>query len=129
MTRLAALFLAPVLACSATTGADSTPVQGGDTCTVLTDGTWTLGGAAWGMGDQTMTGTVTMDTASCTFTLDGYDMQMDDLPTGGGVDGDQVQLDGLTSYWRSCVGTATDGNDVAGTCSDDGSAFAMVVGG
>ena len=52
---------------------------------------------------------------------------MNDLPNGGAVDGDAVQLDGKNSYWRSCVGTATDAGAVAGSCSDDDADFEMVV--
>jgi hypothetical protein len=44
------------------------------------------------------------------------------------VDGDQVQLDGANSYWRSCVGTAADETHVSGTCTDDGAAFEMASG-
>jgi hypothetical protein len=72
------------------------------------------------MGDNPMDGDVTMNAEDCTFTLGNWDMVMDDLPSGGAVDGDQVQLDGLNSYWRSCTGTATDEANAAGTCSDDG---------
>lgn len=101
------------------------PLVGGDTCTALVDGVWDLTGPAWGMGDQAMTGTVTMNVTDCTFTLDRFDMSMDDLPTGGVVDGDQVQLDGLTSKWRTCSGTAADERTVDGTCTEDGSTFSM----
>ena len=125
MTRL---FLAGwLVACHSPEAPE--PLVGGDTCVALVDGPWTLGGPAWGMGDLTMLGTVTMDTAECSFRLDDYDMAMNDLPSGGVVDEDRVQLDGLTSYWRTCVGTADEEAHVSGTCSEDGSAFEMTAGG
>ncbi len=120
-----ALFLA---ACQTGSGEDSAPLEGGDTCTALTSGTWTFTGAAWGMGDNPMDGNVTMDTEGCTFTLGEWDMAMDDLPSGGAVDADAVQFDGLTSYWQTCTGTATDENTASGTCSDDGAEWMMVAG-
>jgi hypothetical protein len=106
---------------------DSNPLTGGDACSALTSGTWTFSGEAWGMGDLTMDGDVTMDAAACTFTLDAWTMAMDDLPNGGAVDGDEVQLDGKNSYWRSCSGTAVDAGHVSGTCADDGTDFEMVL--
>jgi hypothetical protein len=112
-------------ACGASKGEDSSALAGGYTCTALTTGTWTFTGAAWGMGDNSMDGNVTMDIDACTFTLGNWDMQMDDLPSGGVLDGDAVQLDGLNSYWRSCTGTATGASTVSGTCSDDGADWAM----
>jgi hypothetical protein len=121
--------LLPVLAlaaCSAGGADDSVPLKGGDTCVALVSGTWTFAGAAFAMGSSTMTGEVHVDAAACTFTLDSWDMQMDDLPSGGVLDGDTVTLDGLTSYWRSCTGTATDDRNVSGSCSDDDSAWSMV---
>lgn len=121
-----ALFLA---ACNTGGGGDSSPLQGGDTCTALTSGSWTFSGAAFGMGDNTMTGEVTLDATACTFTLGSWSMSMDDLPTGGALDVDAVQLDGLTSKWQSCTGTATDENTASGTCADDGSDWMMVAGG
>ena len=126
MTRLTFAPLALLLwACSAGGGADSVPLTGGETCTELTSGAWTVTGAAWGMGDNPMDGDVTMDAGACTFAFSNWDMAMDDLPTGGAVDGEVVQLDGLTSYWRSCTGTATDSNNASGTCSDDGAEWVM----
>jgi hypothetical protein len=118
-------FLA-LAACSAGNADDSAPLKGGDTCVALVSGTWTFAGAAFGMGTSTMTGEVDLDAAACTFALSNWDMQMDDLPSGGVLDGDTVTLDGLTSYWRSCTGTATDDMNVSGSCSDDGSAWSMV---
>jgi hypothetical protein len=79
------------------------------------------------MGDLTMDGDVTMAAETCTFTLDEWSMAMNDLPNGGAVDGDTVQLDGKNSYWRSCVGTATEVGAVAGSCLDDDADFEMVV--
>ncbi|MFZ5479276.1 MAG: hypothetical protein ACOZNI_21100 [Myxococcota bacterium] len=116
-------LLALLAACPGGT-ADSEPLKGGETCTALTTGTWTFTGPAWGMGDNPMDGDVAMDAESCTFTLGEWDMVMDDLPAGGAVDGDQVTLDGLNSYWRSCLGTATE-TTVSGVCEDDGLAFEM----
>ena len=108
-------------------GADSAPILGGDTCTAPTVGTWTFSGAAFGMGEETMDGDLALDSETCTFTLENWSMAMDDLPSGGALDGDAVQLDGLNSFWRTCVGTASDENTVSGTCSDDGSDWRMVV--
>jgi hypothetical protein len=121
--------LALLLSACAAGGADTEPLTGGDTCTALTSGTWTFSGAAWGMGDTTMEGDVTLDAAACSFTLDHWTMAMDDLPSGGVLDGDAVQLDGLNSYWRSCTGTAADADTVSGTCSDDGADWTMTAGG
>ena len=123
------LILAYLPACSTATGEDSTPLVGGDTCTALTSGTWTVTGAAWGMGDNPMDGTVTMDSDACTFVFSEWDMQMDDLPSGGALDADAVVLDGLNSYWSRCTGSATDENTVGGTCEDDGDDWAMVFSG
>lgn len=120
-----ALFLA---ACATKSGEDTSPLTGGDTCTMLTDGSWTFSGAAFGMGDNTMTGDVTLDATACKFTLGNWDMQMDDLPSGGALDADAVTLDGLTSKWQSCTGTATDENTASGTCSEDGTDWMMVAG-
>ncbi len=120
------LFPAFIFAGCAGSTKDSSPLTGGETCTALTSGTWTVTGEAWGMADNPMDGELSMDTDGCTFTLGAWDMTMDDLPSGGVVDGDQVQLDGLNSYWRSCIGIAASEGDVSGTCEDDGAAFAMV---
>lgn len=57
--------------------------------------------------------------------LSAWDMAMDDVPSGGVLDGDAVQFDGLNSYWRSCTGTATDTGHADGTCADDGAAWAI----
>lgn len=121
------LLLGPLLLVSCTAAPpDSEAVKGGDSCTALTSGRWTVTGAAWGMGDNPMDGDVTMDATACTFTFANWDMQMDDLPSGGALDGGAVTLDGLNSYWRSCTGTATDENNASGTCSDDGRDWMMV---
>lgn len=127
-TPLLALIGLVLAACDGAKG-DTGALTGGQTCTALATGTWTMTGPAWGMGDNPMDGELTMDAERCTFTLGAWDMVMDDLPTGGAVDGDQVRLDGLTSYWRSCVGTASDTDNVSGVCSDDDAAFEMSTGG
>lgn len=77
------------------------------------------------MGDNPMDGDVTMNEEDCNFTFSNWDMVMDDLPSGGALDGASVVLDGLNSYWSSCVGEATDEQNVSGTCEDDGAAFVM----
>ena len=126
----AALFSAGLFSAACSSGTvDSSALAGGDTCTALTSDTWTVTGAAWGMGDIPMDGKVTMDAEACSFSFSGWDMQMDDLPTGGVLDGDSVQLDGLNSYWQSCTGTATDSNNAGGTCADDGDEWAMTTAG
>lgn len=125
MTRTLLHLLTLLLAGCAGSTKDSAPLAGGDDCLVLLSGTWTVTGAAWGMGDNPMDGELSMEAEICTFTLGAWDMTMDDLPSGGVVDGDQVQLDGLNSYWRSCTGTAVSESYVSGTCDDDGAAFAM----
>ena len=108
--------------------ATDSPLVGGETCTALTSGTWTVTGAAFGMGDDNpMDGDVTMDDEACAFAFSDWSMQMDDLPSGGVVDGDAVQLDGLTSKWRTCTGTATDTASASGTCEEDGTAWIMVL--
>ncbi len=104
---------------------DSSITPGGDSCTVLESGTWTVTGAAWGMGDNPMDGDVTMNEDDCNFTFSNWDMVMDDLPSGGALDGASVVLDGLNSYWSSCTGEASDEKNVAGTCEDDGAEFVM----
>jgi hypothetical protein len=120
-------FLLLLAACE-TPGDTGAPVAG-DSCTALTSGRWTVTGPAWGMADNPMDGDVTMDAESCTFAFSNWDMQMDDLPSGGVLDGDAVQLDGLTDYWRSCTGTAADEGNVSGTCAEDGADFQMVAAG
>jgi hypothetical protein len=99
------------------------PLTGGDTCTALSDGRWVFTGPAWGMGDEPMRATVEMDEEECVFAFSSFDMAMDDLPTGGALDGADVQLDGLTSYWRTCTGTAASEHHAAGTCAEDGLAW------
>lgn len=122
--RILTLVLTILAGC--TGGTDSADVlHGGDTCTVLVDGAWTMTGAAFGMGDEAMTATVTVDADACSFQLSGWSMAMDDLPSGGVLDGDAVQLDGLNSRWRTCTGTASDTMNASGTCSDDGAAWQM----
>jgi hypothetical protein len=78
------------------------------------------------MGDESMDGELTLDAESCTFTLHDWSMAMDDLPTGGALDGDALQFDGLTSRWRTCTGTTADEYTASGTCSEDDSAWAIV---
>lgn len=115
-----------LLLSSACAGTDTPePLVGGDTCIALTAGTWTFAGPAWGMGEYTMQGDLTLDATACTFTLTAWDMAMDDLPSGGAVDDVAVQFDGLNSYWRSCTGTATDQNHADGLCADDGAAWSI----
>lgn len=92
---------------------------------MLQSGTWTVTGEAWGMGDNPMDGDVTMNEDDCNFTFSNWDMVMDDLPSGGALDGADVVLDGLNSYWASCTGEANDEHNVAGTCADDGAEFVM----
>lgn len=123
------VLLALLLSACAGKGDDTAALVGGDTCTVLTSGTWTFSGTAFGMGDATMEGDVTLDAAACSFTLGNWSMAMDDLPSGGVLDGEAVQLDGLNSYWRSCTGTARSVDAASGTCSDDGGDWAMAGGG
>lgn len=122
------LTLLLALACYPTSPADSADSPtGGDTCTALTIGTWTVTGAAWNMGDNPMDATLTFDEAACTFTLSEWTMQMDDLPDGGVVDDTTVTLRGPTSGWGTCVGEAASAGEVSGTCSDDGDDFQMVL--
>lgn len=124
-----AIFVVVLLAACTTPEDDTSSPKGGDTCTALTSGTWTFTGAAWKMGDNPMDGDITMDVDACTFTIDNWDMQMDDLPTGGVLDGDQVQLDGLNSYWQRCTGTASDETHMAGICADDGADWIITASG
>lgn len=119
------VILVTLTACS-TGGQDSTALEGGESCTALKSARWTVTGGAWGMGDNPMDGDVSMDTSTCTFSFSNWDMQMDDLPTGGVLDGEDVQFDGLNSYWQSCTGTATDEANASGVCADDGEDWAMV---
>lgn len=129
MLRVSKAFVFGIVGCLASgcTPEPSDDLKGGDSCTELTDGVWTLSGPAWGMGDATMTGMVTMDAEKCSFTLDAYDMAMDDLPTGGVVNDTRVTLDGPNTDWRSCDGTASDPATVSGDCPDHGGTFSMVL--
>jgi hypothetical protein len=96
--------------------------NGGGDCTELASGGWTTDGAAGG--GMEMTGTLTMDAKTCTFTMTDWSMAMTNLPDGGTVDGDQVTLSGA-DIPVGCVGTASeDGTSVEGAC-EDGSAFSM----
>lgn len=117
------IVLLAVLAACTPEGGDSsgTPV-GGDTCTALVSGEWAASGDALGM---PMTTTLSMDVDACTFAFSAWNMTMDDLPSGGVLDGDAVQLDGLNHYWRSCTATVDTAGAFAGTCADDGLDFAF----
>lgn len=127
MRRTVLCFSLVLVGCTGTGDSSSdTSLHGGDTCTVLTTGNWTLTGAAFRMGDNPMTADLTFDEDVCSFTFSQWSMSMDDLPSGGVIDGDAVQLDGLASRWRTCTGPATDENTASGTCSDDGSDWMMV---
>ncbi|MES2642460.1 MAG: hypothetical protein V4850_23455 [Myxococcota bacterium] len=119
MRALLVLFLL-----SACTPEKPEALEGGDTCTALTSGSWLGVGAALGMpeGSGDMFVELTMDEVSCTFTLDSWSMAMGDLPTGGALDGDALTLDGLTSGWRECTGTASASTAFSGTC-DNGDGF------
>jgi hypothetical protein len=98
---------------------------GGDTCTPLEAGEWTIDGPAMGMA---MGATVEMDVEACEFTFSDWSMEMGSLPIGGALDGTALTLDG-DAHWSSCAGTvADDGASAEGVCDDDGSAFTMVLG-
>lgn len=120
-------FVLLIAACTAGAGGadDSSAVKGGDSCPILGSGIWDFSGSAFGMGDATMTGEVTWN--GCTFTVADWSMAMDDLPSGGALNEDAVQLDGLNSYWRRCTGTLAESGYIAGTCSDDGADWKMEV--
>lgn len=122
------MLLLLALACYPVTPEDTSddPVAG-DTCTVLTTGRWTVTGAAWNMADNPMDGDLSFNAESCTFTLGNWDMQMDDLPSGGVVDDAAVQLTGANSEWDTCAGTAASETEVSGTCAADGDDFQMVL--
>ncbi len=107
---------------------DDTSLHGGDTCTLLTSGNWTLTGDAFRMGDTPMTADVAFNADDCSFAFSNWSMSMDDLPAGGVVDAAAVQLDGINPRWRTCTGTATDESTASGTCSDDGTDWSMVTG-
>lgn len=113
------VVLATLSACTPT-GEEPEPLEGGETCTVLTSGSWLAVGAALGMpeGSGDMFVDLTMDEAACTFTLDNWSMAMGDLPTAGALDGADVILDGLTSGWRECTGTAADEVTFSGACAN-----------
>lgn len=113
------VVLASLSACTPTTE-DPEPLKGGDSCTVLTSGSWLAVGAALGMpeGSGEMFVDLAMDEASCTFTLDNWSMAMGDLPTAGALDRAAVTLDGLTSGWRECTGTAADEMTFSGACAN-----------
>jgi hypothetical protein len=70
-----------------------------------------------------MAADLAMDAEACAFSFSNFDMAMDDLPSGGVLDDDAVQLDGLTSYWRTCAGTADSSVHASGTCAEDGAAW------
>jgi len=121
------VLFALLAACPSST--DTEPLVGGDSCTPLVPGEWTFTGDTWGMGDIAMTADVSMDTEACAFTFAGWSMDMDDLPSGGVLDGTAVQLDGLTSRWRTCTGTVdAEGVTITGTCSADGTSFTIALG-
>lgn len=92
---------------TATTDTDTTTDPA---CTTLKDGSYSAGGACFGM---TMSATLTFDATACSFTLDAWDMDMGN-PTGGTVDGDTVTLKG-GSTWKDCTGTIA-GKTITGTC-------------
>ncbi len=130
MSVLSRLFswspLCFLLACTGAPAGDSA-LQGGDSCTELVSGTWTFSGAAFGMGDETMDALLTFDADACAFTITEWSMAMDDLPNGGVIDGDAVQLDGLNYDWRTCTGVAQDAQSASGTCANDGDPWAIAV--
>jgi hypothetical protein len=106
-----------------TTPTDTTdPTDSGTTapCVVLADGRWEGDGPAFGM---TMTGTLTMDVAGCTFAFSDWSMAMS-VPDGGIVVGDTVTFTGAMG-WDSCEGQVNpDGTGMAGDC--DFGAFTMM---
>lgn len=124
-----------VFLAACTGGADSgadTALHGGETCTLLTEANWTIYADAFNMGDEPMKADLAFNADDCSFAFSNWSMAMDDLPSGGVLDADAVQFDGINPFWRTCTGTATDENTASGTCSDDGSAWSMsyvVVGG
>jgi hypothetical protein len=71
-----------------------------------------------------MTADLAFDLPTCHFGLSNWSMQMGDLPTGGTVAADQVTMTG-SNYWQSCVGTLVGGNQITGTCSQDGADFQL----
>ncbi len=99
---------------------------GGDaTCTPLASGEWTINGSAMGM---PMGATVTMDADKCEFAFSDWSMEMLSLPIGGSIDGTALTLDG-DAHWSSCTGTVdAEGTGASGTCSDDGTEFALAMG-
>jgi hypothetical protein len=121
LTPAAALAL--LAACADGPAPDSLPADGG--CPALGAGTWDFAGPAWGTAGGALAGDVTTAADPCAFALTGWSAPISDLPTGGRSNGDLVQLDGLDSYWRSCVGTAADAEHVAGTCTEDDAAWSM----
>lgn len=124
-----ALWLSPLAVLLACAGApaDDSALQGGDSCTQLVSGTWSFSGVAFGMGSEAMDALVTFDADACAFTITDWSMAMDDLPNGGVVDVDAVQLDGLNYDWRTCTGLAIDTQGASGTCANDGDPWVMAV--
>jgi hypothetical protein len=94
---------------------------GEEACVALVDGDWTIDGSAIGM---PMGAVLTMDAEGCTFTFSDWSMEMNNLPAGGEVAGDQVTLTG-GGITAGCVGTVNaEGTSAQGVC-DDGSDFTM----
>jgi hypothetical protein len=116
-------FVVAHLACAEAPERDA--LEGGLSCTQLVSGIWTASGDAFGMDMQL---SLEMNDESCSFTFDNWDMAMDELPTGGVIDGTRVQLDAPTDLWRSCTGNAASSVEITGNCADDGTAFSLVGG-
>ena len=94
-------------------GGSDGAATGGDSCTLLENGTWTADGSCFGM---EMTVGLTMDAETCTFALADWSMDHGNQPTGGGVDGTTVTLAG--GDFGGCAGELSDGTSMEGLCAD-----------
>ncbi len=100
-------------------GADGASADGaaGDggadpTCAGFSTGRAAVSGSCFGM---EMEADLTLDAATCAYTLTAWSMDHGGLPTGGAIEGATLTLTG--SGWEGCAGDAAAG-EATGLCSD-----------
>jgi hypothetical protein len=82
------------------------------TCAGFSTGRAAVSGSCFGMA---MEADLTLDAATCAYTLSGWSMDHGGLPTGGAIDGATLTLTG--TGWEGCAGDAAAG-EATGLCSD-----------